>query len=46
MGDMLSIEVVQNDITEELSDAITNAANENLDHDGGVAGAISSSGGP
>ena len=46
MGDILSIEVVKNDITRELSDAITNAANENLAHGGGVAGAISSNGGP
>ena len=46
MGDILSIEVVQNDITKELSDAITNAANGNLAHGGGVAGAISSCGGP
>ena len=46
MGDILSIEVVKNDITRELSDAITNAANGNLAHGGGVAGAISSSGGP
>ena len=46
MGDILSIEVVKNDITRELSDAITNAANENLLHGGGVAGAISSCGGP
>ena len=46
MGDILSIEVVKNDITRELSDAITNAANGNLAHGGGVAGAISSTGGP
>ena len=46
MGDILSIEVVKNDITKELSDAITNAANGNLAHGGGVAGAISSCGGP
>ena len=46
MGEILSIEVVKNDITRELSDAITNAANEHLAHGGGVAGAISSCGGP
>ena len=49
MGDILSIEVVKNDITKELSDAITNTANENLAHGGGVAGvsaAISTNGGP
>ena len=39
------IEVVQNDITQEESDAITNAANSQLMHGGGVAGAISRKGG-
>jgi O-acetyl-ADP-ribose deacetylase (regulator of RNase III) len=38
--------VVQGDITSETSDAIVNAANERLQHGGGVAGAISRSGGP
>ena len=45
-GDILKVEVVQNDITRETVDAITNAANGNLAHGGGVAGAISSCGGP
>jgi O-acetyl-ADP-ribose deacetylase (regulator of RNase III) len=38
--------VVQNDLTAELVDAIVNAANEQLAHGGGVAGAISRRGGP
>lgn len=37
--------VVQDDITNEQVDAIVNAANENLAHGGGVAGAISRKGG-
>ena len=43
--DMITVQVVQIDITEETSDAITNAANENLMHGGGVAGAICYRGG-
>ncbi len=40
------IKVVQGDITEEQVDAIVNAANEDLAHGGGVAGAIVRKGGP
>jgi len=39
------VRVVQGDITEEEVDAIVNAANEQLAHGGGVAGAIVRSGG-
>ena len=41
-----TLQLVQGDITEETSDAIVNAANENLIHGAGVAGAISRGGGP
>ncbi|MCK6539137.1 MAG: macro domain-containing protein [Anaerolineales bacterium] len=40
------IQVVQGDITTEEVDAIVNAANERLQHGGGVAWAISKKGGP
>ncbi|MEJ2709708.1 MAG: macro domain-containing protein [Anaerolineales bacterium] len=43
-GQML--ELVQGDITQEQVDAIVNAANEHLQHGGGVAGIISRKGGP
>jgi Predicted phosphatase homologous to the C-terminal domain of histone macroH2A1 len=43
---MAQIEVVQADITELEVDAIANAANTQLQHGGGVAGAISRAGGP
>jgi len=46
MGDKINVHVVLNDITKEKVDAITNAANEDLWHGGGVAGAISRKGGP
>ena len=41
-----SIQVVQGDITIEAVDAIVNAANEYLQHGGGVARTISKQGGP
>ena len=40
-----TIQVVMGDITEEVTDAIVNAANRNLSHGGGVAGAIVRKGG-
>ena len=41
-----TIQIVQGDITTEEVDAIVNAANEQLQHGGGVAWAISKKGGP
>jgi O-acetyl-ADP-ribose deacetylase (regulator of RNase III) len=41
-----SLQIVQGDITVEEVDAIVNAANEHLQHGGGVAWAISKKGGP
>lgn len=41
-----TIQIVQGDITEEEVDAIVNAANEHLQHGGGVARTISKKGGP
>jgi O-acetyl-ADP-ribose deacetylase (regulator of RNase III) len=41
-----SLQIVQGDITAEEVDAIVNAANEHLQHGGGVAWAISRRGGP
>lgn len=41
----VSLQLVQGDLTEESVDAIVNAANSHLAHGGGVAGAISRSGG-
>ena len=41
-----TIQIVQGDITIEPVDAIVNAANEHLQHGGGVAWAISKKGGP
>ena len=40
-----TIQIVQGDITTEIVDAIVNAANEHLQHGGGVAWAISKKGG-
>jgi O-acetyl-ADP-ribose deacetylase (regulator of RNase III) len=41
-----TIQIVQGDITIEEVDAIVNAANEHLQHGGGVAWAVSKRGGP
>jgi len=41
-----TVQIVQGDITNETVDAIVNAANEHLQHGGGVAWAISKKGGP
>src|SRR5258706_14456998 len=41
-----SLQLVQGDITVEDVDVIVNAANEHLQHGGGVASAISKKGGP
>ncbi|HEY7051265.1 MAG TPA: macro domain-containing protein [Mycobacterium sp.] len=43
---MIDIEVLQTDITKLDVDAITNAANTELRHGGGVAAAIAKAGGP
>ena len=46
MADVAEIDVQQADITNLEVDAIANAANTDLRHGGGVAGAISTAGGP
>ena len=43
---MVELEVVQADVTKLALDAITNAANTELRHGGGVAAAIARAGGP
>ncbi|HEV3376280.1 MAG TPA: macro domain-containing protein [Thermoleophilaceae bacterium] len=43
---MAELEVIQADVTQLEVDAIANAANTELKHGGGVAGAISRAGGP
>lgn len=43
---MIELEVLQADVTKLAVDAITNAANTQLRHAGGVAAAISRAGGP
>uniref|UniRef100_UPI0037E7D878 protein mono-ADP-ribosyltransferase PARP14-like isoform X1 n=2 Tax=Semicossyphus pulcher TaxID=241346 RepID=UPI0037E7D878 len=42
----LQVLVCQGDITKQDADALVNAANEDLDHCGGVAAALSKAGGP
>jgi O-acetyl-ADP-ribose deacetylase len=42
----MNLEVLQTDVTQLEVDAIANAANTDLAHGGGVAGAISRAGGP
>ncbi|CAB1345448.1 unnamed protein product [Coregonus sp. 'balchen'] len=42
----LQVVVCQGDITKERADALVNTANEDLDHAGGVAAALSRAGGP
>lgn len=42
----VTLSLMQGDITQQAVDAIVNAANEQLAHGGGVAGAIAQKGGP
>ncbi|XP_062300528.1 protein mono-ADP-ribosyltransferase PARP14-like isoform X1 [Scomber scombrus] len=46
LHDGLQVLVCQGDITKQDADALVNAANEDLDHCGGVAAALSKAGGP
>ncbi|XP_035530830.1 protein mono-ADP-ribosyltransferase PARP14-like [Morone saxatilis] len=46
LRDGLQVLVCQGDITKQDADALVNAANEDLDHCGGVAAALSKAGGP
>ena len=46
LADKFTVQIAQGDITLEQVDAIVNAANEYLQHGGGVAWAISKRGGP
>ena len=46
MGEGATVEVRKGDLTEFPVDVMVNAANEQLNHGGGIAGAISRKGGP
>uniref|UniRef100_A0A3P8RT22 Poly [ADP-ribose] polymerase n=1 Tax=Amphiprion percula TaxID=161767 RepID=A0A3P8RT22_AMPPE len=46
LQDGLQVLVCEGDITKQYTDVLVNAANEDLDHHGGVAAALSKAGGP